>query len=117
VHAFYTAQGEQYANDKLHHALAALKAIGGPNIRRAGKPAFRELLQRGADIRDWMTEGIYASRAKDYSNPFRQMVYDSQQEMDTVVGALKDNGFIKQEREAAKAWRREVDRLIRKFAL
>ena len=29
--------------------------------------------------KEWMVKGIYESRAKDYANPFRQMVYESQQ--------------------------------------
>ncbi|MDP4256338.1 MAG: DUF4954 family protein, partial [Bacteroidota bacterium] len=117
VHSFYSQQGEAYMTDKLHHALAALKAIGGPNLRRSGKAALRELLQNSIGTKEWMAEGIYTSRAKDYTNPFRKMVYDSPEEMDTVIGALKDNSFIRQEREAAKAYRREIDRVIRKFDL
>jgi hypothetical protein len=117
VHSFYTKQGEGYVMDKLHHALAALKDIGGPNLRRSGKAALRDLLQTSISTKEWMVEGIYASRAKDYTNPFRKMVYDSPEEMDTVIGALKDNGFIRQERQAAKAYRREIDRVIRQFEL
>jgi hypothetical protein len=46
----------------------------------------------------WMVKGIYESRAKDYANPFRRMVYESQKEMEKVVGRLKDNAFIRNSR-------------------
>ena len=32
-------------------------------------------------------------RAKDYTNPFRQMVYDTQEEMDKVMGKLVNNSL------------------------
>jgi hypothetical protein len=41
-----------------------------------------------------MTEGILKSREKDYSNPYRKMVYENNNEMNKVIGRLEDNGFI-----------------------
>jgi hypothetical protein len=117
VHGFYAAQGENYATDKLVHAIAALKEVEGINIRRAKKEVFRDLLQQSIATKEWMTKGIYTSRAKDYSNPFRKMVYDSTEEMNTVVGALQDNGFIKQERAALKQYRKEAEAILLKFKL
>jgi len=37
--------------------------------------------------------------------------------MNVVVGRLQDNGFIKQEKEAAKKYRKEIDQLLRQFGL
>jgi hypothetical protein len=45
-----------------------------------------------------MTKGIYESRAKDYYSEFRKMVYDSQKQMDKVIGKLSDNAFINQQK-------------------
>jgi hypothetical protein len=115
VHQFYIRQGDQYAMDKLVHALAALKTIHGSTLKKMGKTGFAELLRDSIATRDWMTKEIFASREKDYTNPFRQMVYDSPEEMNVVVGRLQDNGFIKQEKEAAKKYRKEIEQLIRQF--
>ena len=41
-----------------------------------------------------MFEGIYESRAKDYQNKFKKMVYDNDEEMEEVVGSIEDNAFI-----------------------
>jgi hypothetical protein len=57
--------------------------------------------------REWMTKGINDSRAKDYSNPYRKMVYDSIGEMNTVVGKLEDNSFINQQAEELQAFKKE----------
>jgi hypothetical protein len=117
VHEFYRHQAEGYPIDKLHHALAALRQITGATLRKTGPDGFAALLRGAINTRDWMTKEIYASREKDYSNPFRKMVYESIEEMDAVVGRLEDNSFIKQEKEAAGKYRREVQKVLRKFGL
>lgn len=117
IHQFYTTQGVNYTKDKLQHALAALRQVHGINLRRAKKTALRELLQKGVATKEWMTKGIYESRAKDYSNPFRKMVYDSMEEMNVVVGSLQDNSFIRQEKTALKNYKKATEDIIRTLGL
>jgi len=117
VHQFYTDQALLYPQDKLHHALAALKTVHGISLRRSDKTIFKQLLQQGLATKEWMTKNIHTSRAKDYSNPFRQMVYASPEEMNAVVGSLQDNGFIRQEKEALKKYKKEVESIMQKFKL
>ena len=59
-----------------------------------------------------MVEGIYKSRAKDYENPFRRMVYADEKELETVIGKLQDNGFIRQEHDDLNKFSRRVQSLI-----
>ena len=117
IHQFYTTQGVNYTKDKLQHALAALRQVHGINLRRAKKTVLRELLQKGVATKEWMTRGIYESRAKDYSNPFRKMVYDSMEEMNVVVGSLQDNSFIRQEKTALKNYKKATEDIIRTLGL
>jgi hypothetical protein len=62
-----------------------------------------------------MTTGIYESRAKDYRNPFRKMVYETEQEMEKVIGKLNDNSFIQQQQEEAKRFTQQVTAIINRF--
>ncbi len=117
VHEFYTRQGENYAQDKLAHSLAALKATSRTNLRKTGKEGLKNLFLQAIRTKEWMTKGIYTSRAKDYSNPFRKMVYDSPEEMNAVIGALSDNSFIRQEKAAFSKYRKETETIIQKFKL
>jgi hypothetical protein len=117
VHEFYVRQGENYEQDKLIHALAALKEIQGMTLKRAGKEGLQNLLRQAILTKEWMTKGIYDSRAKDYTNPFRKMVYDTPEEMDAVVGSLSGNSFIRQEKAALKKYRTEVEDILKKFKL
>jgi Domain of unknown function (DUF4954) len=117
VHEFYRRQAEQYPADKLHHALAALREITGTTLRKKGPTGFAALFRQAIATRDWMSREIFASREKDYSNPFRKMVYGSEAEMNAVVGALEDNSFIKQEKEAAKKYQRAIQTVLKRFGI
>jgi len=59
-----------------------------------------------------MVDEIYVSRAKDYKNPFRNMVYNSDEERDLVVGKLEDNSFILQQRQELEIFENRVSNLI-----
>ena len=112
VHNWYKQQGERYALDKLTHALAALKAVRGISLKKDGPETLGHLLRQSVATREQFMKEIYDSRAKDYSNPFRKMVYGSTEEMNAVVGRLQDNGFIKQEKEALKKYRQNVEKIV-----
>ncbi len=116
-HAFYDQQSQNYPQEKLSHALAALKEVHGINLKKAGGPALQQLLQQSIVTKEWMVKGIYDSRAKDYNNPFRKMVYETTAAMNKVVGKLSDNTFIKQEQEALESYKKTIQQLSKKWQL
>jgi len=105
VHGFYNSQSKSYAEDKLVHALAAWKTVygGGSKFK---EEQIQKMLADALITRGWMNEGIKTSREKDYENPFRQMVYESQAEMNKVIGPLSENSFLLQENEQAPPYQR-----------
>lgn len=108
VHAFYKTYSEQYHQHKRQHAFASMLEILQLSPAGFTKNIFLQLLQQSVTIKEWMVKGIYESRAKDYASPFRQMVYDSQKEMEKVIGSLKDNAFINQQREELASFKKKV---------
>jgi hypothetical protein len=110
VHGFYKSQSEQYAVQKLQHALAALQQVHGIHLKK-NKAALKPLLQQALATKTWMVKNIYESRAKDYQNEFRKMVYDNKQEMDKVTGKLDDNSFISLQQEALTTFKRNIQRV------
>ena len=111
LHAEYQKSGEQYAYEKLLHALASLEEIKGIRLSAMNKKALVSLLNELLATRLWIVDEIEASRRKDYSNPFRKMMYDNQSEMDKVVGKFADNSFVKQQRSAFEAFTAEMETL------
>ena len=74
-------------------------------------------MQEAVTTKEWMTRNIYESRAKDYQNEFRKMVYDTEKEMEKVLGKLKDNAFINQQQEELKQFKKQVLGIIKTFGL
>jgi len=96
LHDRYRSIGDHYPVDKLQHAIASMLCMENLEAKDFSVAQFKTLLEKSIHTTEWITEGIFRSREKDYENPFRQMTYDSKEEMNVVVGKLEDNGFIKQ---------------------
>ena len=117
IHDFYRIQGDAYFTDKLHHAYTSLLEILNITPKQFTPALFKNLLEQAVVTREWMCKGIYYSRAKDYTNPFRRMVYANNEEMNTVVGRLEDNAFIQEQTGALEVIKKQVRSIVRKFKL
>jgi hypothetical protein len=117
LHDFYRVQGVAYPTDKLNHGYTSLLEILNITPKQFTPALFKQLLQQAADTKEWMCKGIYDSRAKDYSNPFKKMVYDTNEEMDTVVGRLEDNSFIQTQLAELDEMKKQVKSIIRRLKL
>ena len=100
VHAFYEAASEKYHSRRDMHALASLEKITQKALSNLTAATFTKWIDNYFDIKTDITNRIQNTRAKDYNNPFRKMVYNSEAEMNSVVGALKDNSFINDQKNA-----------------
>jgi hypothetical protein len=117
VHHFYKEQGKLYAADKLQHAYSSLLEIKNITSRQFTSQFFQDVLKQAIDTRTWMCKGIYDSRAKDYSNPFRKMVYETNEEMNKVLGKLEDNSFIQNQLAELDKMKKEIKQVIKKLQL
>lgn len=117
VHAFYKERSEQYHTDKRQHAFASMLELLQLTPGTFSEKIFLQLLQQSLSTKEWMVKGIYESRAKDYASPFRQMVYETEKEMEKVIGKLKENTFIQQQQEELTEYKKRVAVLIKNFNL
>jgi NDP-sugar pyrophosphorylase family protein len=117
VHTFYKKNSEIYEEQKFQHAFASLIEVLKISPRNFSKQLFKELLDQALATKEWMVKSIYDSRAKDYHNEFRKMVYENKAEMDKVIGKLEDNVFINQQKEELKLFKKKVSNLVKTFQL
>lgn len=115
VHDFYIQAGNEYEKNKLTHAFTSLCEIENITSKQFTSAYFKELLQRAVATKTWMSKGIYESRAKDYTNPFRKMIYETKAEMDTVIGKIEDNQFIQDQFKDLETFKKTVKNLTKKF--
>ncbi len=117
VHDFYRQQGAAYSTDKLHHAYTSLLEILNITPKQFTPALLKKLLLQAVETKEWMAKGIYNSRAKDYHNDFRKMSYDTNEEMNKVIGRLEDNGFIQEQLAELDEMKKQVKTVIRKLKL
>jgi len=110
IHQFYLQQANIYAERKKAHALSCWKEISGKS--NFLNEDIRQLFTRYIETKEWMLKGIESSREKDYTNPFRKMVYENNEEMETITGKLNENSFIIQQRTELKKIKRELKRWV-----
>ncbi|HWN87887.1 MAG TPA: DUF4954 family protein, partial [Chitinophagaceae bacterium] len=115
VHSFYNVNSQIYPEQKLQHSFASLLEILQLKPADFDKKMFKDLIQQAVATREWMVKGIFDSRAKDYYNPFRKMVYDNRKQMETVIGKLDENSFIKKKIAEMKNYRERTKELLKKF--
>jgi len=115
VHQLYEENGDLYSEQKLQHAYSSLLELLKAEVLDPG--CFKKLLFRALDIKEWTVKTIYESRAKDYQNEFRKMIYGNEKEMNVVVGNLEDNVFINQQKQEYVRFRASVENIIRVFEL
>ena len=115
LHNFYRQQGIAYAADKLNHGYTSLLEILNITPKQFTPTLLKQLLQQALATKAWMCKGIFDSRAKDYSNPFRKMVYDTNEEMNNVIGRLEDNSFIQQQLADLEVMKKQVKAVLRKI--
>lgn len=115
VHSFYIEEGNKYDHQKLEHGFTSLLEILEITSKQFTPELFKELLQKAIETKSWICKNIYESRAKDYTNPFRKMVYDNQQEMDAVLGKIEDNQFIQEQYAELDAFKKEITKITKKI--
>ena len=115
VHECYKQSGIDYKKDKLIHAYTSLLEIENITSKQFTQEVFKNLLDKSIVTKTWMGKGIYESRAKDYSNPFRKMVYETNEEMKTVIGRIEDNKFIQDQLAEADTYKKAVKTFIKKL--
>jgi len=109
VHARYDALWEAYPLAKQRHAWATLcEVLGLPQI---GKGPWIDALDRAVTIQEYVRDQVYASRKKDFDNPFRQATYRSLEEMTAAIGTIEDDGFVKQVRRDTEEFKTRIQRI------
>jgi hypothetical protein len=109
IRTFYKAEGVQYEFNKLQHALACSTLIENYSLKTISKINIHKTIDYLIVAKKELYEKIYESRAKDYTDPYKQMVYENEKEMETVIGRLEDNTFIQQQQKAIVAYTKKLN--------
>jgi NDP-sugar pyrophosphorylase family protein len=112
IHNRYDELWQRYPLDKQKHAFAALCALCGSETFTPQQ--WKELFRQAVQIQQLICDRVYASRKKDYENPFRQATYRNQEEMLAVLGPLEENDFVKRVRQQTEQFKAAVEAVLRR---
>jgi hypothetical protein len=109
VHLFYQEEGEEYENKKMLHAIASLLELEQITLSTIDLQTLTDWIKEVKNTKRWMVESVESSRKKDYTNPFRKMMHDSQEELDEVLGKFEDNEFIKDQKAELRVFNKKMN--------
>ncbi|MFB6454498.1 DUF4954 family protein [Chitinophaga sp. Hz27] len=117
MHEAYQEISNDYATDKLQHAVACMLEIKEVPLKNFSTAQLAEWLTDSVQTKEWIAESIFKSREKDYKNPFRKMTYGNEQEMNKVVGSLENNSFINTTMNELEEYKTKVRQIIKEWEL
>jgi hypothetical protein len=116
VHNFYQEEGGEYENKKMLHAISSLLEIEELSLDSINLQLLNHWVKEIKSTKKWMVESVESSRKKDYTNPFRKMMHDSQEELDEVLGKFEDNEFIKDQKAELKVFTKNLNAFGKKIS-
>lgn len=104
MHEEYARLEKAYPRKKAAHAFATLMELHGVGDGQASSDHWSEWRDQAVEISSEIAQKTRESREKDYTNPFRQLTYNSPGEMEAVQGKLSENIFIRKMEGEAEAF-------------
>ncbi|RLW68312.1 MAG: hypothetical protein B6D68_03900, partial [spirochete symbiont of Stewartia floridana] len=89
MHTSYAREADIYPDECCKHAVQVLRECAPMHF------SPERLIAEALETAKFIYDGIIRSRQKDYENKFRNMVYDTAQERDAVLGTIEDDKYIK----------------------
>lgn len=94
VHAYYDSCERNYELYKTRYALYVLERLYSRPILEFTKEIWQDIVNDVTVVATDMYKDSIYSRQKDYTDPFRAMTYENQEEMTAVLGTIDDNEFL-----------------------
>lgn len=94
IHKVYDIISTEYENLKARYALYLFEYLYSRPIEECDKHIWDNILEDVTIVAEDMYTASIDSRQKDYTDPFRAMTYESQEEMTAILGTIDDNEFL-----------------------
>ena len=94
VHSFYNDCEAHYLNWKAHYGIYLLEELYSRPILNFSTGIFEDIYKDVVAVSNYMYKSAINSRKKDYSDFYRSMVYDNEEEMEAILGTLEDVEFL-----------------------
>lgn len=106
IHKRYDQLWDEYPLEKQKHAFAVLCLLTGTDEIKTTQ--WERLLNRTAELQQYVCDQVFLSRKKDFDNPFRKLTYRNNEEMIATVGLVENNSFVLQVKEETTKFFKEI---------
>ncbi|MCR5760653.1 MAG: DUF4954 family protein [Sphaerochaetaceae bacterium] len=110
LHKVYDKWFEEYPLEKALNAITSYKSLTG--CSSISEKRWNDLKKKLSKTRSFIDDQVYATRAKDYSRDFRLWTYKSYDELESVMGPLEDNSFIKESKKKTAAMLEQMKKVV-----
>ncbi|MBO4281582.1 MAG: DUF4954 family protein [Bacteroidales bacterium] len=110
IHKRYDEIWKRYPTDKQSHAYLSLcYLLETDNFTEA---QWKEMIRKTMRIQQYICDQVYASRNKDYTNPFRHSTTRNEAEFLSLYGQIDDIGFVRQTKEETEEVVKRLEKLV-----
>ena len=108
VHEFYKLCSCAYDQYKVRYALYLLEQLYSRPIEEFSVDLYRNITDDVSIVAYDIYNASLKSREKDYTDYYRNMTFRSKEEMETVIGPLGDNSFLRELRADTENFTKEI---------
>jgi hypothetical protein len=112
VHEAYQKAWAEYPAQRRSHGLFCVLLACDRRSEELDAALIRWILEESVSIHQELLERAYASRRKDFENPFRRATFRNPREMEAVLGRVEDISFLREFSRETEDYRRDVQRIL-----
>jgi hypothetical protein len=116
MHDGYQKAWAEYPAQRRSHGLFCVLLALDRRIEDLDAALIGRILEESVSIQEELLQRAFASRQKDFDNPFRQATFRNKLEMEAVLGRLEDTPFLQEYRKETEAYRRDVKQILSRVA-
>jgi hypothetical protein len=116
LHQAYDGAWNEYPEQRTAHSLYCLLYSYGLDIEKLSPDLVRQSLEESVETAKELLQRAYASRRKDFENPYRLTTFRNPEEMEAVWGKLEDISFLKSFTEEVEVYCRGVEECLSVFS-
>lgn len=102
IHAIYNNYESRYNELKIRHALGCLATLEGVEPQKFNSSTLKIAIEKAIPICEQIVRNTRLSRSKDFDDPFRTMIYDTEKELNAVLGDIDDDSTISEIEQESK---------------
>ena len=108
IHQYYRLCECAYDQYKVRYALYLLEQLYSRRIEEFSVDLYRNVTDDVSIVAYDIYNASLKSREKDYTDYYRNMTFRNKKEMETVIGPLGDNSFLKELRASTEKFTTDI---------